>query len=257
MRIYVKNGLMGLVGALALYYVYNKLSGQTATLEAEDILELDRLREPTEVYDLTARIAPDSVVYPEDPPLRIQSLTEIGQRGSEFATSEVTLCNHSGTHVDFPRHVCIDGKSSKDYTLRDLMGRGLIIQVPQEAGVISRNFVKELPIKRNDIVFFKTRNSSILKNKASYNENYVYISPDAASLLVEKGAKMVGIDYLSVDGLEDETLPVHKKLLSNGVLIVECLELAGIPAGDYFFSVCPLKIDDIDGAPARVMAMRW
>jgi kynurenine formamidase len=43
------------------------------------------------------------------------------------------------------------------------------------------------------------------------------------------GVKIVGIDYISVDAYTDEKLTVHNILLAKEVLIVEGLELKGIP----------------------------
>ena len=41
-------------------------------------------------------------------------------------------------------------------------------------------------------------------------------------------------------------------LLGAGVVIIEGLDLSDVPAGDYNLMALPLKIRDVDGAPARV-----
>jgi arylformamidase len=57
-----------------------------------------------------------------------------------------------------------------------------------------------------------------------------------------------------VDKYESENLPVHKSLLSNNVLIVEGLELNDVPVGRCKIYIMPMKINKMDGLPARVMA---
>ena len=65
------------------------------------------------------------------------------------------------------------------------------------------------PILKDDFVFFKTKNSFRSKQN-KFTEKYVYIEPDAAKELLEKKVKMVGIDYISVDLISAERLPVHE-----------------------------------------------
>lgn len=47
--------------------------------------------------------------------------------------------------------------------------------------------------------------------------------------------RVVGIDYISVDALHAEELPVHKALLERDILIVENLELQGVDPGRCFY----------------------
>src|SRR5947209_7578344 len=73
----------------------------------------------------------------------------------------------------------------------------------------------------------------------------------AAKLLVTRGVKLVGVDWLSV-GDED----AHHVLLEAGVIPIEGLDLRGVEPGDYFLVAAPLKIEGSDGAPARVLLVR-
>jgi kynurenine formamidase len=42
------------------------------------------------------------------------------------------MCNHAGTHIDFPSHVISNGKASNDFELDYLMGSGVIVDVPEK-----------------------------------------------------------------------------------------------------------------------------
>jgi arylformamidase len=66
--------------------------------------------------------------------------------------------------------------------------------------------------------------------------------------------RLVGVDYLSVERYDaPREHPVHRRLLSAGIVIVEGLALAGPPPGWYELLCLPLKIAGGDGAPARVI----
>lgn len=204
------------------------------------------------IYDLSVNISEELVTFPGDPQYKSENISSL-EEGSHFHLSEIHLSNHTGTHIDFPSHVIKNGKTSNDFPLASLIGRGLIIEVPSSELSITKDFIKKQPILANDVVFFKTSNSKLSKN-AKFTNNYVYIEPEAAEELLKKKVKIVGIDYMSVDKYEYEDLPVHKLLLSNDVLIVEGLELNDMPVGRCEIYIMPLKINKMDGLPVRVMA---
>ena len=203
-------------------------------------------------YDLTAEISSDLVAFPGDPRYCTEIVSSL-EGGQTFKLCHMHLGNHTGTHVDFPAHTIVGGKTSSDFPLEYLTGPVIIIKVPVEENSITRAFVSSQPIMANDMVFFKTANSQKSK-RSPFTEQYVYIEPDAAAELLQKGVKIVGIDYISVDKYEDEDLSVHNALLSKEILIVEGLELKDIPEGRYDIFVVPLNIPDMDGLPARVFA---
>lgn len=204
------------------------------------------------LYDLTTEISSELVAFPGDPRYCTEIVSSL-EEGKKFKLCHMHLGNHTGTHVDFPAHTIAGGKSSSDFPLQYLTGPGIIIKVPVEEKSITRAFVSLQPIMTSDIVFFKTANSQKSK-RDPFTEEYVYIEPDAAEELLQKGVKIVGIDYISVDKYEDEDLSAHNTLLSREILIVEGLELKSIPEGRYEIFVVPLNIPDMDGLPARVFA---
>ena len=206
-----------------------------------------------QIYDLTAPITPNTVVYPGDPRFSTEEVVSL-ESGSKFHLCHMHLGNHTGTHIDFPAHVVQGGKTSSHFPIQSLIGSGLIIEVPDTELSITKKFIKsQKSISQNDFVFFKTANSKISK-QAEFTEKYVYIEPDAAEELIEKGVKIVGIDYISVDSYQAENLPVHHSLLSKDILIVEGLELKGAPLGRCEIYIMPNNIPDMDGLPVRVIA---
>lgn len=197
-------------------------------------------------FDLTQEITETLDVFPGDPVFGCKQISAINpEEAGSFNLCELHMGNHIGTHIDFPSHVLPGGKTSSDYPLSKLIGQGCIIKVPAITDEISADFIKKSPIKPNDIVFFKT--------KSSNTANHVSLGMSAAIALVEKGVMIVGIDQMSIDAADAQTLPVHRYLLSNNVLIVEGLNLMEVNEERGEIIIAPLKIADIDGVPARVL----
>jgi len=203
-------------------------------------------------YDVTAKITKNSTVFPGDPSFEMENVCHPGNN-DYFELNKFTMNNHLGTHIDFPGHIVKKGKKSSDYSLDQLIGNGIIIEVPDEAQTIQVHHIEAASesIAKNDFVFFKTSNSKI-KKQGELQQKYVYLEPNTAEKLIDKGVNVVGIDYISVDQHENENLPVHQSLLSNEVLIVENLELENVPSGRCKIYIMPLNIPEMDGLPSRV-----
>jgi arylformamidase len=105
-------------------------------------------------------------------------------------------------------------------------------------------------------VLFKTRNSNFWQDDGrAFREDFTHLTPDGARALIERGVRLVGIDYLSIEKFKSETFETHTSLLSAGIVIVEGLDLREVPAGVYELICLPLKIaaGSGDGAPARAV----
>ena len=82
--------------------------------------------------------------------------------------------------------------------------------------------------------------------------DFAHLTPDGARYLVDRGIKLIGIDYLSIEGFHGDG-EVHRLLLDNGAVILEGLNLSGIVSGRYELICLPLKIRDGDGSPVRAV----
>ena len=63
----------------------------------------------------------------------------------------------------------------------------------------------------------------------------------------------MGIDALSIEPFGSDDFAVHHLLLRRGVVIVEGLDLSSISAGVYQLVCLPLRLQGLDGAPARAV----
>ena len=84
-------------------------------------------------------------------------------------------------------------------------------------------------------------------------DDYVYLTEDAADYCIEKKLKLVGIDYISVENPRSDSFTVHRKLLSNEILILENINLTNVPSGIYTLIALPLFIPAAEAAPVRAI----
>ncbi|HOJ93012.1 MAG TPA: cyclase family protein [Dictyoglomaceae bacterium] len=200
--------------------------------------------------DVSLLIHENLVFWPNDPKFEREWVSKISD-GKNANLSKISLGSHTGTHIDTPYHFLEDGKKLDEIDLSRFYGLAKVFEIKNE-DKISLGDVENLPIEKNDIILFKTKNSKLLLDNKFY-ENYVGLSWEAAEFLVEKEIKTVGIDYLSIGPRGEEGKKVHRILLGKEIGIIEGLNLLNVQEGKYFLFALPLKIKDGEGSPVRAM----
>jgi arylformamidase len=176
--------------------------------------------------------------------------------GKDYCLSALTLSSHAGTHLDFPSHLLRGGKTQEAYSLKRFIIPAEVISVPGE-GPILPSSLRSCKIIKGQALLFKTSNSEKhLMHQAAFSEEFVCLSPDAARLCAAEGVGLVGIDYLSVDKYGDDSLPVHRILLENDIVILEGIDLAAVPCGRYSLICLPMSIEDAEASPVRAALVR-
>jgi arylformamidase len=204
-----------------------------------------------EIIDVSLDINEDTVVMPENPEFNKEELASIEDEGYELY--RVCMSNHIGTHIDAPAHFIQDGALINQLSLKTLIGRVLVIGI-QDEHKISVDELRKVSLKDNIRVLFKTRNSRLI-NENRLSKDFVYLEKAAARYLVEKGVRLVGLDYFSIDRIEDQDKPAHIELAGNDVIVIEGIDLLNVEPGEYQLMALPIKIN-ADGAPARVVLSR-
>ena len=192
-------------------------------------------------------------VYEGDPGVKIEPWSAFA-KGDSANVSMLNFGAHTGTHVDAPAHF-IEGANTIDkLPLETLIGPARVIRVPDDVLEIDPTFLTGCDLDGVERVIFHTRNSAFW-NGEGFRKDYTHLLPEAAELLVERGVKLVGTDYLSIEKFHSGHHRTHLTLLRKNVVIVEGLILSDVPPGDYELICLPLKIADGagDGAPARVV----
>lgn len=201
-------------------------------------------------YDVTLPLREGMMFFPGDPPFTMSPVFRTS-RGDVFNLSALTMCTHTGTHVDPPAHY-LDGAPTVDLIAPEvLIGPGTVLDLRGKTR-IDRKALESFGRFDCTRVLFKTDNGPKLL-EPDFQEDYVHLTEDGAAFLIDRGVRMVGMDYLSVERFHSPGAPVHRALLGAGVLVVEGLDLREVPPGHCKVYCLPLRILGGDGAPARVI----
>jgi arylformamidase len=199
--------------------------------------------------DVTVPIHGAMVVYEGDPPVQLVSALAL-DRGDPANVARLTLGSHTGTHVDAPAHFIAGGTTVDRLAPELLVGPVRVVACP--AGPVGPEVLAAADLGRERRLILKTANSGLWR-EPRFVRDYQALTLPAARALVAAGVELVGIDYLSIEGFGAPGHPVHRCLLEAGVVIVEGLDLAAVAPGRYEMLCLPLRIQDGDGAPARVL----
>ena len=204
------------------------------------------------IYDVSVPITNAMPVWPGDPPVELVPKSHESRDKTHIVKlTAIAMGSHTGTHIDAPFHMINGGKRLHEFPLEIFVGKATVFEVP---GVRS---IRRADLERFDWtsverVLFKTDNSPHWQDGKFYEE-FVYLDAGGAEFLVQRGVRLVGIDYLSIDKFRSDAHPAHFILLTKNILILEGLNLRAVPGGQYTMYALPLKLEDADGAPARVI----
>ncbi len=187
--------------------------------------------------------------YPGDPQFVREVVAEIGDTGSACRLSRLALSAHAGTHVDAPAHFLSDGATLDQLAPDHFCGPARVLACP--GPVLNPATLASLPLPRGEFVLFRTHDGR-LWHEEHLSPDYVALDTSGARALVAAGVRGVGVDYLSVGRLADET-EVHRILLGAEIAIIEGLDLSKVAPGAYDLICLPLCICGAEGAPARAV----
>ena len=204
----------------------------------------------TRLYDVSVPLAAGLPAYPGNPEFELQPVKRIAD-GASSNVSRIVIGTHSGTHVDAPRHSFDEGSGVDAMRLDVLVGRARVLEFDRTDGIALQD-LESSGLDADERVLLKTGNSSRW-NERQFYPDYAYLAESGARYLVDRGVRLVGIDYLSIEQFKKPGAPAHRALLSAGVIIIEGLNLSGVGPGIYEMYCLPLPVTGADGAPARVV----
>ena len=178
-------------------------------------------------------------VYPGDPVPSLSWLSRM-EKGEDYNLSCVSGCVHTATHADAPLHVCPEGQAIDQIPLEPFYGECFVVSA---SGILTEEWVDQLMMGK------KKRRVLIHGNQSSY------LSEEAARLLAKTGIFLLGTDASSV-GEGKREHEVHRLLLSQGIAILEGLDLSRVTDGEYLLCAFPIKLDGAEGAPVRAVLVQ-
>ena len=202
------------------------------------------------LIDVTVPLDSGVPVYPGNTPFSLEPIKRVS-RGDSSNVSTLHMSAHAGTHVDAPRHFFDGAPGAEGLPLEMLMGRARVIELTTRKGILPEDFTG-LDLSEDLRLLIKTHNSR-LWGSSQFHADYVGVTEAAAKHLVERGVKVLGVDYLSVEEFRTPGAPAHHVLLGGGTIVIEGLNLLDVEPGVYDMICLPLRLVGADGAPARVV----
>lgn len=228
-----------------------------------------------------------NVDAPTSPRLR-QFKQEVVQRGLVRKNLWIELYNfctseHSGTHIDAPRHNNENGSTVEEITIDRLWRRPAVMVDVAKIIKSKRNINYEVSqkdlmdwekkhgvIPDGAIVFIHTGWSKMVQSRSKYTGldrnnklNFPGLGKEAAEWLANHGSNNshstgivgVGIDTLSLDIGQSVLMPAHATLFAANIYGLENVaNLTRLPAVGSYVTVMPMRIGGGSGAPARIIA---
>jgi arylformamidase len=201
--------------------------------------------------DISVTIQNGMVSWPDNPEVKVERVMQM-EKGDVCNVSNLSLGAHTGTHMDGLLHFIPKGKGLDKMPLEAAIGPARVIEITDKESIKPAELTPHR-LREGERILFKTRNSKRSWKLNKFDEDFVYISKEAAQVLVDKGVQTVGVDYLSVGGFKKDGPETHQVLLGAGIWVIEGLNLAKVPPGKYDLICLPIKILDSDGAPARAI----
>ena len=206
------------------------------------------------LYDITPVVSPALPVWPGDTPYRAELSWSMAE-GAPVNVSSITTTPHLGAHADAPFHAEADGAAIADLPLEPFLGPCRVVEVPPEP-LITPAHLGGIDLADPPRLLLKTGSAPRLDEAGgadAFPERFSALSPELAQALGEAGALLVGLDTPSVDPFDSKDLLAHHALIAGGVVNLEGLALADVPAGIYELIALPLRLAGLDASPVRAV----
>jgi len=172
-----------------------------------------------------------------------------------FAYTEVRFSTSIGTRLDAPYIRYPDKRDISGLTLEELVLPGVIVEARGRApeSVVAPDEVALPDDLAGRAVLFDFGWGQ-RRGEPGYLDP-PSISSEFVELLIDGGVKLLGVDTVSVDGKQDQTRPVHSRLLAHDILIVEELcHLDRLHGQDFRFFALPIPARGAASMPVRAFA---
>ena len=207
------------------------------------------------IVDLSLDVYDGYPAHPEDVPVSLRPYATHAEHG--YQTTRITVCSHTGTHMDAPFHFFPDGRSIDRLDLRKCMGPALVIDATRRVGAGDIR-VADLPpqagaLGRGSRVLFRTDWDRQFNTPRFYDQ-FPGISYELAQWLADREVGLVGVQTPAIHATE--YVRVHKALLGREIVLVEALaHMDQLRAREVQFIALPLRIRGGDGSPVRALAI--
>jgi kynurenine formamidase len=165
------------------------------------------------------------------------------------------MSTHTGTHIDSPSHILLDGATIDSFSPEKYYGFGEVVDC-SKGNMITIDRMEDVDSSKHPDFILLYTGWDKYWGKDIYFRDFPVLDPDATKLLADLPIKGIGIDAPSFDPVESDNLSNHKALLSKNIILIENLTgLHKLLEKKFIFSCFPLKITNADGSPVRATAI--
>lgn len=174
------------------------------------------------------------------------------EEGTSFQIGRIDMVANTGTYIDCPFHRYEDGRDLSQIHLHEVVNLPAIV-LHTNVNAIDASYFNKIDV-RGKAVLVHTGWSQHW-NTELYFSDHPFLTKDAAILLRDRGAVLVGIDSHNIDDTTHNNRPVHTILLGAEILIVEHMtNLNALPDTEFLFSAVPPKVKGMGTFPVRAFA---
>lgn len=178
------------------------------------------------------------------------------EEGTEFHIGRISMVANTGTYVDTTSHRYADGVDLAGTPLDRLADLpGVVIRIPDDVTAVTALLLAPYDIAGHAVLLHTgwDRHWGTSRYGAG---GHPYLTAEAATYLADGGARLVGIDTVSVDDLTGGARPAHSILLRRDIPLVEHLcGLDALAVRGFRFHAAPPKIAGLGTFPVRAYAV--
>ena len=216
---------------------------------------------------LSHTIDENTPLYGNTPAPRILSYSRISD-GDSSNTSILSIHNHTGTHIDAPKHFIDDGKAISEYTLDELVFNDpVVVDCPKDGpSLITIDDLQHGShmLQKSDCLLLRT-GFGRFRDEGRYRTHNPGIAPETILWIRKEypDIRCIGIDTISISSFQHRGAgrEAHKAAfiefdkLGEPLLIIEDIEL-NIKSSGMFKAifVFPWQIEGLDSAPCSILA---
>jgi arylformamidase len=205
-------------------------------------------------HDISVALDGNLPTWPGNPGVLTKLRMSIAN-GDDANVTQLSIDVHSGTHVDAPRHCIDDGETVEEVGLDPFIGPAVVLDTGPAKEITAAVLEAAMIPDETERLLLRTANSSRPDMyQMPFDEDYAALTLDGAEWLATKRLRLVGIDYLSIQRYS-EPPDVHRTLLGARIPILEGIRLAEVAPGPYELICLPIRLVDVEGAPARAILL--
>ena len=222
------------------------------------------------VVDMTHTLSADFPTYFGEPQFAAEQVFNFADNG--FNLFNLTINEHTGTHIDAPLHFSADGTSVDEIALGDLVVPLSVVDIAARAAEDA-----DTQVTPDDLAAWIASHGDIpegacvamhsgwagkvgtdgFRNFDGTAQHYPGFHLEAVQMLMEQtGARSIAVDTLSLDHGISADFAAHYAWLPSGRFGIECLAgLDQVPASGATLIVGAPKHRGGSGGPARIFAL--